>query len=170
LIPTRKQWKSWSLPSKLAAIGTLVGILGFGGYIIEKGYGISQAFNFSRPKVESVFVVVEFENEKDQKVTISTRGDAFLWHPGTEGNHEIYTFEIIHYDSKVIDDGAIIVPPHTKKRAIAKLLPISITRRYLEQGHMDLSLYFRGIGFTKFSPNVPFTTESIEHYYISMKF
>lgn len=28
LFPTKKQWKRWSLPSKLTAIGTYVGILG----------------------------------------------------------------------------------------------------------------------------------------------
>jgi hypothetical protein len=36
MIPSKKQWGRWSLPSKLTAIGTIVGILSFGAYIIEK--------------------------------------------------------------------------------------------------------------------------------------
>lgn len=30
LIPTRQQWKRWSLPSKLTAIGTLIGVISLG--------------------------------------------------------------------------------------------------------------------------------------------
>ena len=45
LIPSNKQWNSWSLPSKLTAIGTLVGILSFGSYLVEKGYGVSEYFS-----------------------------------------------------------------------------------------------------------------------------
>ena len=40
LIPTKKQWQAWSLPSKLGAIGTLVTILAFGAYVTEKTYGV----------------------------------------------------------------------------------------------------------------------------------
>jgi hypothetical protein len=36
LIPTRSQWQRWSLPSKLTAIGTLVGSLGLCLYLVEK--------------------------------------------------------------------------------------------------------------------------------------
>ena len=157
------------MPSKLTAIGTLVGILGLCFYIIEKGYGISQAFNRIVSKAEDVYVIVALENEKDKEITIAKRGDTFFWHPGTEGYHEIYTFEITDSDSKAIDDDALTIPPGTRVKATAKLLPTTIARRYLEQGHMDISLYFRGIGFTTFSQNVPFTKESIEGYYIPIK-
>lgn len=43
MIPTKKQWNNWTLPSKLTLIGTLVGVLGFSAYLIEKGYGITRA-------------------------------------------------------------------------------------------------------------------------------
>lgn len=36
LIPTNKQWKSWSLPSKLTAISVLLGIIPLGLYGIDK--------------------------------------------------------------------------------------------------------------------------------------
>jgi len=37
LIPTRTQWKDWTLPSKLTAIGTLVGIIGVLLYFVPNG-------------------------------------------------------------------------------------------------------------------------------------
>jgi len=40
IIPTKSQWKKWSTPSKLTAIGTLVGILSLGVYLIEKTFGV----------------------------------------------------------------------------------------------------------------------------------
>jgi len=37
LFPSKNQWKSWSLPSKLTAIGALVGIISLSLYGLEKG-------------------------------------------------------------------------------------------------------------------------------------
>lgn len=45
LFPKRKQWKNWSLPSKLTAIGTLAGVLSFSAYLIEKTYALKQFLN-----------------------------------------------------------------------------------------------------------------------------
>lgn len=39
LIPKPKQWKSWSLPSKLTAIGTFIAVLSFAAYLAESVYG-----------------------------------------------------------------------------------------------------------------------------------
>ena len=41
LIPSRKQWKSWSLPSRLTAIGALLGVISLGLYMAEKFYSLS---------------------------------------------------------------------------------------------------------------------------------
>ena len=38
LWPKKKQWNDWSLPSKLTAIGTLLGFLSLGVYLVEKTY------------------------------------------------------------------------------------------------------------------------------------
>ena len=40
LWPDNKKWKNWSLPSKLTAIGALIGILSLGLYIVEKSFDI----------------------------------------------------------------------------------------------------------------------------------
>lgn len=38
MFPTKRQWKSWSLPSKLTAIGTLVGVISLGLYLRDKAF------------------------------------------------------------------------------------------------------------------------------------
>jgi hypothetical protein len=40
LWPSRRQWKSWSLPSKLTAIGTLLGVISLGLYAVEKSFHV----------------------------------------------------------------------------------------------------------------------------------
>lgn len=41
LIPSRTQWRAWSLPSKLTAIGALLAFVSFGWYAVEKLYHLS---------------------------------------------------------------------------------------------------------------------------------
>lgn len=170
MIPSRKQWESWSLPSKLTAIGTLVGVLGFAAYLIEKGYGISQSFRVSEPVIEDVNIVVELENEKKRDVVLYKRGEIFYWYPGSDGYHEIYTFEITYSEAQEQKNGGLVIPSGSKIKATLKLLPPYIAQRYLKQGHMDISLYFKGDGFTQFSPNVAFTKENLNDSYIPVKF
>ena len=40
LWPSKKQWETWSLPSKLTAIGALLGLLSFGLYFLEKTFNV----------------------------------------------------------------------------------------------------------------------------------
>jgi len=40
LLPNKKQWKTWSLPSKLTAIGAYLGLLLFVLYISEKSFDL----------------------------------------------------------------------------------------------------------------------------------
>ncbi len=169
MIPSKQQWKSWSLPSKLTAIGTLVGVLGFSAYLIEKGYGISQKLNHSPPVIEDVSLVVKLNNERKNEVTLYKRGEVFYWHPGAEAYHEVYTFEITHSEAKQQNNNGLVIPAKSSLKATVKLLPSSVARKYLEQGHMDISLYFKGDGFTEFSPNVPFTKENLDGFYIPVK-
>jgi hypothetical protein len=59
-IPSRSQWRQWSVPSRLTAIGTLVGVLSLGLYLAEKGFGI---FRFwSNTSVESSGVLTPTES------------------------------------------------------------------------------------------------------------
>ncbi|MCU7843411.1 MAG: hypothetical protein KZQ93_06190 [Candidatus Thiodiazotropha sp. (ex Monitilora ramsayi)] len=168
MIPSKQQWKSWTLPSRLTAIGTLVGILGFSMYLIEKGYGISQMLNHSTQVIEDVILVVEVSNERKEDVVLYKRGEVFYWHPGAGAYHEVYTFEITHSEAEHKNNG-VLIPANSSLKATVKLLPTSVARRYLDQGHMDISLYFKGDGFAKFSPNVTYTKENLNGFYIPIK-
>ncbi len=58
LIPSIKQWKSWSLPSKLTAIGAYAGVIALFLFLVEKAYFFSSnlnknesSANFSKEKI-----------------------------------------------------------------------------------------------------------------------
>jgi hypothetical protein len=87
LWPEKNQWNSWSLPSKLTAIGTLLAILSFGLYLAEKTFNIldwaakenqqtmmrpevSVAFQFPYEKVNNSVQ----QNKRNPKLTITNRG------------------------------------------------------------------------------------------------
>ena len=54
LWPTRSQWQSWSLPSKLTAVGTLIGVISLGLYGIEKAFNLKDILlHRDRAKTES---------------------------------------------------------------------------------------------------------------------
>lgn len=63
LLPSKKQWKSWSLPSKLTAVGTLCGVIGlvmavlsFQPPFISKEISSSEMKNLDkRKRIESLF-------------------------------------------------------------------------------------------------------------------
>ncbi len=52
LIPTKKQWNSWSLPSKIGVIGTLVGIIGLTLTVI----GLFTPIIMSSPNIGDKFI------------------------------------------------------------------------------------------------------------------
>ncbi|MCG8066377.1 MAG: hypothetical protein JAY84_00825 [Candidatus Thiodiazotropha taylori] len=169
MIPTKQQWRSWSLPSKLTAIGTLVGVIGFSAYLVEKGYGISQTLFDSQPVIEDVSVVVELSNEQEKEIILHKRGEVFYWHPGPGAYHEVYAFEITHSEAIQQNSNGIVIPAKSSLKTTVTLFPAAVASAYLEQGHMDISLYFKGAGFTQFSPNVAFTKENLDGFYIPVK-
>ena len=56
LIPTKSQWKSWSLPSKLTAIGTLIG---FFSIMLTVGVYASDAFKINAEPTHDSTVIDE---------------------------------------------------------------------------------------------------------------
>jgi hypothetical protein len=64
LIPTKKQWQAWSLPSKLGATGTLVTILAFGAYVTDQ---------FKIPHLGFIFL-----NEGTDKVVVRSTGEIIV--------------------------------------------------------------------------------------------
>ena len=91
LWPKNKQWNSWSLPSKLTAIGTFLTILSFGFYLAEKTFNIldwalqDDQQSIMRPEV-SVGLQFPYErvnesvkqNKRNPKLTITNRGSKII--------------------------------------------------------------------------------------------
>ncbi len=83
LWPNKKQWDAWSLPSKLTAIGALVGFLSLSLYITEKSFDLFERFSGEdlKPEVsiglqfpyERIGEVVK-QNKRNPKLTITNRG------------------------------------------------------------------------------------------------
>lgn len=87
LWPNKKQWNSWSLPSKLTAISALLAFLSIGFYFAEKAFNIldwarqDDQSSISSPEInvdlqfpyERVDGVVK-QNKRHPKLTITNRG------------------------------------------------------------------------------------------------
>ncbi|MCG8051884.1 MAG: hypothetical protein JAZ15_11790 [Candidatus Thiodiazotropha endolucinida] len=170
MVPSTKQWKNWSLPSKLTAIGTLVGVLSFCAYIVEKGYGVSKYLFQQDEQVEDVNVVVEFNNKELHPVSVFNRGEVFFWHPGGGGYHEIYTFQMVWPNNTTEANGNLLVPTGKKVRALLKILPTEIARHYYDQGHMDVSLHVKTKNGTQFSQPTAYSKKNLEGAYIPIEF
>jgi len=164
LFPTKRQWKAWSLPSKLTVIGTFVGLLSFTFYLIEKSYPYLRNFSAFN-NTGDVTLVVEFENKNSHDVQIYGRGETFFWFPGG-GKYRNYSFEIVDI-GRVMNSTNISVPKKSKIQVVIKLLPSAVARNYLEQGHMSVSLVFNSEdGASYFSPTFGFSETNIANGYI----
>jgi len=91
LWPKKKQWNSWSLPSKLTAIGTFLAILSFGFYLVEKTFNILDwAIQDDQQSMMSPEISVGFQfpyerandsvkqNKRNPKLTITNRGSKII--------------------------------------------------------------------------------------------
>ncbi len=147
----------------------MVGLLSLGLWLIDKGYLLTNHSKTAEDKIDQVFLIAELNNQNDEVVTFYKRGDTFYWHPGSGAYHEIYTFEIVNSEKDFLKDGYLVIPGKSKTKVVVELLPTNFARKYLEKGHMDISLYFRGDNINQFSPNVPFSKSNIEGYYIPIE-
>jgi len=167
LIPSKRQWKTWSLPSKLTALGALVGIISISLYLIEKGVGIFDDPNPKNPVVKDVLMVLEFNNPYSEILSIYARGDAYYWYPGSDAVHEVQAFEIKYDESNNEVGGKIEIPPKTSKRFVAKLLPKNRINYLIEQGHTGISLFIKGSNInSQFSETIAFTKSNIKGKYL----
>jgi hypothetical protein len=78
--PSRRQWKSWSLPSKLTAIGTLVGVISLFLYGVEKSFNVLALIK-GRSHQESKLIVqpsvmITYENHR---INIKNMGTQNVW-------------------------------------------------------------------------------------------
>jgi hypothetical protein len=83
LLPTKNQWNTWSLPSKLTAIGTLLGFLSLGLYFLEKTFNVLDWILQENP-IPVVSVDLQFpyersgesvkQNKRNPQLTITNSG------------------------------------------------------------------------------------------------
>ncbi|HCG8623833.1 TPA: hypothetical protein NJ576_004596 [Vibrio parahaemolyticus] len=166
LIPSKKQWKAWSLPSKLTAIGTFAGVLSLCFYVFEKGYSFAESSSvFSASN--DVLVEVELNNQTNELLSLYGRGEVFYWYPNS-AQYASSAFEIVQVDNV----GAnLSIAPGTKVRTEVRLLPKDVASEFLTQGHMTLSLMFKGLGgYSHMSRPIGFSEANISGGYIEVMF
>jgi hypothetical protein len=91
LWPNKNQWKSWSLPSKLTAVGALLGFLSFSFYFLEKTFNILDwALQDDLKQVVEPEVSVDLQfpyervdesvkqNKRNPELTITNRGSIIV--------------------------------------------------------------------------------------------
>jgi hypothetical protein len=137
LWPNKKQWKSWSLPTKLTAIGALLGFLSFSFYFLEKTFNIldwvlqDDLKTVVKPEV-SVDLQFPYErvdesvkqNKRNPELTITNRGsitispikvdvNMFVLSPSLD---EITSAAILNYRTH----GHLILEPELKPGSSVK--------------------------------------------------
>lgn len=166
LIPSRSQWKDWSLPNKLTAIGTLVGVLSLGLYLGEKSLGIfSRLFRPTPPaSSETPTVVLALENPSNEPVTIQRRGDIVLWLPqGVDGVRRLpRKYDLAARESKS-SNPVVVVGPRATVLVVANLRAEISLDQLLDRGAADLEFILREEhGGLLFSGSIPFTREELK--------
>lgn len=120
LIPEKAQWKSWSLPSKLTAIGTLIGVLSLSLYFAEKLFEISK--NFTKDELNpEIAIGLEFPYEKVGEKVLQNKRNPKL----TITNRSSVTFTTI-----AVDVAMYVMSPNFEKIDSAAYL------NYKTHGHL----------------------------------
>jgi len=175
LWPEKHQWKSWSLPSKLTAIGTLVGIISLGLYMLEKSFNLKELIlrKWSEKQSASVpEITLRVSNSSDQDISFYSEGEFVLWLP--QGvNFSVRTipgkYKLILLNNTDKTNGIITVHPGEEVIMAAELMNQAYFSKLLHQGDTDLCLIFRrSNGSIFFSPNIPFRHEDIKKYYLQV--
>lgn len=165
LIPSRRQWNEWSLPSKLTAIGTLVGALSLGLYLGEKSLGILRFVHRAAPSAAPTIppVVLALENTTAELIRIQRRGDFVLWLPqGIDGIRRLpgrYDLEVPEGGSS---DPVVAIAPGAEARVLAQLHSEVPLTKLLDAGAADIEFILRREdGGLFFSGSIPFKRESV---------
>lgn len=166
LIPSRGQWKQWSLPSKLTAIGALVGVLSLGLYVAEKSFGlISPATGPRTPDALPVPPIsLEFKNPTADPIGIQRRGDFVLWLPqGVDNLRRLPGRYDIESPGDQSRESAVIVGPGSSTAVVAHLQAEYALGGLLDRGAADLEFILRKErGGLVFSGTIPFARAKIE--------
>ena len=164
LIPSREQWAKWSLPSKLTAIGALMGVLSLGLYIAEKSFGFLDAPS-PHPHAEAgpmPPVALTLGNSTDESITIQRRGDFVLWLP--QGVDHLRRLSG-KFDLDSVEEPStsmLVVSPGATEHVVAQLHAEYSLGDLLDHGAADLEFIFRrDHGGLLFSGSIPFARQKL---------
>lgn len=165
LIPSRHQWRDWSVPSKLTAVGTLVGVLSLGLYVGEKSVGILKFVYPPVPRVPLTIppVALTLVNNTRELITVQRRGDFVLWLP--QGVDDLRRLPG-RYDLETLGGGpsdlVVAIAPGTEARVVAQLHSEVPLTQLLDSGAADLEFILRKEqGALLFSGSIPFKRVAI---------
>ena len=159
--PSRQQWNSWSLPSKLSAIGVLIGVVSL---LVSVGiYAIPVVIRWIWPPRTTVTLTVTITNPGESSVAIEKRASLFLT-KYQEGMTAIEVMlpqecELLSSNGREIKGDLIEIAPG---ESVFKVEIPNSYLRALQTGEWDVFMGFdRGDGGSFASDSVPFTQEVI---------
>ena len=109
--PAKKGWKTWSTLTKLEIIAAIVAILGFGGYLIEKSFDVSNYFSAQEKQDVSLIYQDLFDTSKRILRDLQpSEVNIFDNHPKMEKTIESLIFEV---EKQLLPQGLVVVvaPP-----------------------------------------------------------
>ncbi len=165
LIPSRRQWGDWSLPSKLTAVGALVGVLSLVLYLGEKSPDILKSWYRPAPSVALTIppVALVLQNTTTEPIAVERRGDFVLWLPqGVDGVRRLPG----KYDLKTAKgepaNPMVVIGPGAEASVLAQLHSEVSLAQLLDGGAADLEFILRKEqGGVLFSGSIPFSREAI---------
>ena len=147
LWPSKGQWRQWSLPSRLTAIGALIGIVGIA--VTLALFFVSRDSSVGGTDVADAVVppvALEFRNSTTASVTIRGRGDAVFWLPagvglGAPNVAGKYDLSFDTAPGSALD--SLTIEPLSTLNVYAHLSSASQVAELLRAGSADLSLLLR---------------------------
>jgi hypothetical protein len=164
----REQWHVISARTRII-VGSLLVIVAATAAFLVNLEKIQDHFR-SEPAAPSVpAIMVKLSNSATEEIYVVTRGDFFLWLPGSGARHAIGKYEFRTMDGNVSNAGQIAVKPNTTLTVYAQVLNQELYGNILEQAECDISFHVRRVkGGLTFTQNLPFTKEAIEKYYVTV--
>jgi hypothetical protein len=154
------------LPSKLTALGALLGVVSLGLYAGEKSFGLLHLMS-NRPRPESHAsprVSLTLDNSTAEAIAIQRRGDVVLWLPqGVDDLRRLPGRYDLQGPAGQPSGPAVVVDPHNSVDVVAYLRAEFPLGDLLDRGVADLEFIFRKEqGGLLFSGSIPFERKAIE--------
>ena len=170
LVPSRQQWKQWSLPSKLTAIGALFSVLSVGLYFLDIRAFATRWFP-KTPQAILPGIVAKINNPGKTDISVFSRTDFVLWLPQgvSAGVATIPGMcELAPFDPKLLHDGLIEVKAGQATRVLVTILNREYFSNVLNRGDTELSIIFhKSNGGSFFSDEIPFEANYLKKYYVN---